>query len=91
MGFIKTNYDIEKLGITLPEAYAQINRVSVNIDGSVSAIFSIQQKREDINNKRDIDTVHYRCKIDKDLPLHKQVYEKAKADIFSEWEDDIVE
>lgn len=34
--------------------------------------------------------VLFSCDIDKDLPLHKQVYEKAKEKRFKDWEDDIV-
>jgi hypothetical protein len=91
MGFIKTNYKVEDIGITLPNAYAQIIRLSADKEGRVSSIFAIQQTREDIANKENIDTISYRCEIDKDLPIYRQVYEKAKIDIFTDWEDDIVE
>ena len=91
MGFIKTNHEIEKIGITMPTAYAQITHLSVDINGNTNVVFSIQQNREDILSKKHIDSIVYRCKIDKNLPLYKQVYEKAKGEIFSDWEDDIVE
>jgi hypothetical protein len=91
MGFIKTDYEIDNMGITLPKAYAQITRLSVNIDGSATAIFAIQKDRESIVEKEHIDTISFRCNIDKDLPVYKQVYEKAKEEIFTTWENDIVE
>ena len=91
MGFIKKNHEIKDMGIILPDAYAQIGNLSVGIDGHATAIFLIQQSRENITNKDSFDTVVYRCSIDKTLPIYKQVYEKAKLDIFVDWEDDIVE
>ena len=91
MGFIKTNHEVENMGIVLPEAYAQISYISVDINGGANVIFAVQQSREDVSVKDHIDTISYRCTIDKDLPVYKQIYEKAKADIFQDWEDDIVE
>lgn len=91
MGFIKTNHVIENLGITLPNAYAQISHLSVDINGNASVIFTIQQSREDVSSKDGIDNIVYRCAINKDLPTHKQVYEQAKVDLFSDWNDDIIE
>lgn len=90
MGFIRTNYEIKDLGITIPEAYAQISRLSVDIDGEANVVFVIQKDRESITTKENLDRIIYRCKIDKDLPVYKQIYENAKVDIFSEWEDDII-
>ena len=90
MGFIKANHKIEEIGIAIPTAYAQITRLSVDVNGNANVMFSIQQNREDILNKDHIDTIIYRCTIDKDLPLYKQIYEKAKEEIFVDWEDDIV-
>ena len=90
MGFIKTNHTIEEIGITIPKAYAQITSLSVDVNGKANAVFSIQQNREDILNKNHIDLIVYNCLVDKELPLYKQVYEKAKEEIFADWEDDIV-
>ena len=91
MGFIKTNHEIEDMGIVLDTAYAQITHLSIDVDGKANAMFSVQKDRESIIGKNHIDMVPYRCDIDKDLPVHKQVYEKAKMDVFADWEDDIVE
>lgn len=91
MGFIRKDYEVKNIGVVLPEAYAQITRISVDVDGRANVMFSIQKNRENIKTKENIDSVFYSCKIDKDLPIYRQAYEKAKEDIFTEWEDDIVE
>ena len=91
MGFMRKNYEIEDNGIILPEAYAQINNLSVNIDGMANAMFVIQKDRDSVSTKKSLDTIVYRCEVDKNLPIFKQVYENAKKDIFNEWTDDIVE
>lgn len=91
MGLKKSNYEIEDLGITVPSAYAQITSISVNTESYAYATFTIQKNRDAIQDMSPYDMVMYECKIDKSLPLYEQVYQKAKEDIFSDWEDDIVE
>ena len=88
MGFKKMNVEIGNLGITIPEAYAQIENLSVNLDGSCFASFKIQTAR-DAMDKPALDTKHMHLSIDKTLPVHKQVYENAKEKLFADWEDDI--
>ena len=91
MGFKTTNYEAFAYGITIPEAYARITRVNVDVNGKVDAMFEIQQNREDVGTKKSLALVPFSCDIDKEQPLHKQIYEKAKEEYFKEWEDDIVE
>ena len=91
MGFIRKNYEIENSGISLDTAYAQIRNISIDIDGMAVAMFSIQKDRDSILSKRSLDTVSFRCKIDKEFPVYRQIYEKAKEKFFADWEDDIVE
>lgn len=91
MGFKTNNYESKAYGITIPEAYARITNIVVDVDGKANARFEIQQNREDVGSKASLALVPFRCEIDKDLPLHKQVYEKAKTEVFKDWEDDIVE
>ena len=91
MGFKTKNYETKAYGITIPEAYARITNVNVNVDGTADAMFEIQQNREDVGTKKSLSLVPFRCEIDKEQPLHKQIYEKAKEGYFKEWEDDIVE
>ena len=90
MGFKTTNYESKALGISVPEAYARLTRASVNIHGVASATFEIQQTREEVGTKKALALVPFSCDIDKELPLHKQIYEKAKEKRFKDWEDDIV-
>ena len=90
MGLIISNYTVKDYGITLDNAYAQLTSINVGIDSKASCIFEIQQTREDIKNKESLERKFFSCEINKDLPLYRQVYQKAKEDIFPEWEDDIV-
>lgn len=91
MGLKKTNYEVKRYGITLPEAYARLTHVNINIDGRADAMFEIQQTREDIGVKRPLETIFFDCEIDKEQPVYKQIYEKAKEEVFAGWEDDIIQ
>lgn len=91
MGFKTSNYEIAAYGITVPEAYARITKISVDVNGKADAIFEIQQNREDVGIKESFVLVPFKCDVDKDLPLHKQIYEKAKESAFKDWIDDIVD
>lgn len=91
MGLKTTNYEVKDLGINLPTAYARLTNVNVSLSGRVSAVFEIHQIREDIDDKKPIESKHINCKIDKDLPLHRQIYEIAKENLFVDWEDDIID
>ncbi len=90
MGLIKTNYKVNDYGIVLDTAYAQLTDVTVGLDGVANCVFDIQQTREDIQTKESLERKCFSCVIDKELPLHRQVYEKSKEEIFTDWEDDIV-
>ena len=90
MGLKITNYNLDKYGIVLDDAYAQLTNVTVDIDGIANCIFDIQQTREEVTTKQPLERKFFSCEIDKDLPLHKQVYEKAKEELFPGWQDDIV-
>ena len=91
MGLKKTNYTIQETGVTIPNAYAQILTTSVDKDGKAYAVFAIQQSRGDIAKFVPLETVAITHNVDKERPLHEQMYIKAKEDIFFDWEDDIVE
>ena len=90
MGLKRTNYESKALGITVPEAYARLTRVSVNVHGVATATFEIQQTREEVGTKKALALVPFSCDIDKEQPLHRQIYEKAKEKRFKDWEDDKV-
>ena len=91
MGLKKTNYEVKKLGLVLPEAYAQIVSLTVDLDGTASAIVAIQQDRNCVATCLPLVSETYRVRIDKDKPAHRQVYEKLKENLFKGWDDDIVE
>ena len=90
MGLKTTNYKVEELGITLAEAYAQLEHMSVDLEGESNALFKIQTSRSSMD-KPAIDTKYFSCTINKDEPIYEQVYTKAKEDgLFDGWEDDII-
>ncbi len=91
MGFKTTNYNVGEYGLTVPQSYARISDIHVDMEGHCRATFEIQQTREDIGIKKSFDMKHFSCIIDKEQPIHQQVYEKAKVDMFADWEDDIVQ
>ena len=90
MGLKNNNYEVKAFGVTLSEAYAQLTSVSIDLDGKANCIFEVQQSRSDIGAKRSLETKFFTCEIDKDEPVHKQVYTKAKTELFCGWDDDIV-
>ena len=91
MGLKTTNYEVKKFGITVPTAYARLTNVSVDVNGDAFGVFEIHQERDDLTTSEALDRVHLTTTINKDLPIHGQIYTKAKAEIFTDWEDDIVE
>lgn len=90
MGLKISNYTVKEYGITLDNAYAQLTNISIGVEGMANCVFEIQQTREDIQTKGALERKFLSCEINKDLPIHKQAYEKAKEELFSAWEDDIV-
>lgn len=90
MGLKISNYTVNEYGITLDNAYAQLAHITTGINGIANCVFEIQQTREDIQNKEPLERKVFSCEINKELPLHKQVYEKAKEELFAGWQDDIV-
>lgn len=91
MGLKKTNYSIETFGLELPNVYARITSLHVDLNGKAFANFEIQQTREDIGQKEALERKYFNCEVNVDLPIHKQVYEAAKEELFVDWTDDIVE
>ena len=92
MGLKTTNYTIEKYGLTLDTAYAQIKYLSCDMDGKITAIFAIQQDRETVHSLPSLKVMRYVFSVDKSLPIYEQAYNYAKAQPeFESWEDDIPE
>ena len=90
MGLKTTNYEVKDFGITIPEAYARLTNININVDGEAFGVFEIHQTREDLIENNPLERVHVNYVIDKDLPIHNQMYVKAKEELFIDWEDDIV-
>ena len=91
MGFIRKNYEVKDLGITIPSAYAKISNIHIDIEGKAYATFEVQQSREDVAKKQSLEIVSFSKEIDKTQPIYSQLYIAAKEELFSDWEDDIVE
>ena len=91
MGFKTKNYEVAELGITLPDAYAQIETFTTDINGDVCATFAIQQSRENIASKAILERKTFMGKVDKTKPIYEQLYTAAKPELFADWTDDIVD
>ena len=91
MGFIRKNYEVKDIGITIPSAYAKITNVYIGEDDVAYTTFAIQQTRDDIGKKDSLETVSFRSTIVKTQPIYTQIYTAAKAELFADWEDNIIE
>ena len=90
MGLKKFNYTVQTLNVVVPNAYAKLTDIFVDTNGNANGTMIIQRDRDSINSLQPFDIVEISCKVDKDLPIYKQLYDKAKETSFSDWEDDIV-
>lgn len=93
MGLRKTNYTSDKLGVTVPEAYALCSTITCFKSGMCEASFEIGLNRESIyqDSYQSLDRKLIRFFADKNDPLWEQAYNAAKEGYFADWEDDIVE
>ena len=91
MGLKTTNYEVKNLGITVPNAYARLTNITINLKGEAFGVFEIHQNREDITKSHPLERIHINTKIDKEEPIYSQMYIAAKKEKFSSWEDDIIE
>lgn len=89
MGLKKRNYEVEKIGITLPLAYAQVREISI-YENECNATIFIHKDRESIEKFAPIETKTLCFKFDRNQNLLEQIYAKAKEIYFGNWEDDIV-
>ena len=78
MGFKTTNYEVKKLGIVLPEAYAIISRLTV--DGNRGyAEFAIQSTRDNSLKLQPIETIRISFKVDRNESPFVTAYKKARS------------
>lgn len=88
MGLIKRNgYEVK--GVTIPQAYAKITRLYVEVGNRARVYFGISSNRENINEDKSLEEIMYECDIDKNQNVYEQIYVNAKQNIFIGWEDDI--
>lgn len=91
MGLKTTNYTVNNLGLTIPEAYARLITVFVDLQGHATGLLEVNQHREDIGVKRSLESYNIHCEVDKNLPIHRQIYNYAKENYLPNWDDDIIE
>lgn len=90
MGLIKNNGTTIK-GVNVTPAYAKITRLYLENGNNATAYFGLSNSRENLENEEILDEVQFSCEINKiEDKIFNEVYTKAKAEIFSDWTDDIV-
>ena len=90
MGLKTTNYEVKDFGIVIPEAYARLTNINIDVEGEAFGTFEIHQTRESLTETNPLERIHVNYMINKELPVHSQLYIKAKEEVFVGWEDDIV-
>lgn len=80
MGLKTTNYEVKKLGITLPNAYAVIGKVEMNERGSGYAEMIIQATRDNALKLQAIDTKRVDFTWDRKKSIAECIYEAAKVE-----------
>ena len=94
MGLIKNNYKLKEMDLTINTAYAKIVTITTTSDAYTNAIIQIRQTRDAFDNIKILpfEQIMISFIADKELPLWKQGYLKAKEnEYFADWDDDIVE
>jgi hypothetical protein len=77
MGFKKTNYKLEKIGLTLPTAYALIGELKVQGERA-KAVFNIHVTREEAAQKKPIEQKVLWFNVDRNENPFVTAYKKAK-------------
>ena len=80
MGLKTTNYEVKKLGITLPEAYAVIGKIEMSDRGSGYAEMYIQATRENALNLQPIETKRVDFFWDRKSDIAETIYAAAKVE-----------
>ena len=78
MGLKTTNYEIKKLGITVPTAYAIIKNIEVH--GEVGkALFYIQTNRDNTDKMKPLQRVYWDFNVDRNENPYITAYNSAKT------------
>lgn len=80
MGLKTTNYEVKKLGITLPEAYAIIGKVELSPSGGGYAEMRIQSTRENAQALQPIETKRVDFFWDRKSDIAETIYASAKVE-----------
>ena len=78
MGLKTTNYNVTKKGITMPEAYAYIRKLTIEYNSGV-AEFVIQSTRENAQKLTAMETVKVHFKVDREENPYVTAYNVAKG------------
>lgn len=78
MGFKKTNYEVKKLGITLPEAYAIIRNLKIDGENGYAEIV-VQSTRETTKMFTPFEVVRVDFKVNRKENPFVTAYNAAKA------------
>ena len=79
MGLKTTNYEVKKLGITLPQAYAIIGKVEMSDNGSGYANIHIQTTRENALTLQPIEIRRVDFHWDRHSDIANCIYNASKA------------
>jgi hypothetical protein len=88
MGLIKQNYVSKETGIPLPTAYAKLRTLVLNSDGTVRAVFAINQTRSATDIYAPLDRVEVSFMWDRKTDLAKMAYEKAKTQKLTKYDEE---
>ena len=78
MGFKKANYEVKKLGITLPEAYAIIRNLKIDGENGYAEIV-VQSTREATGKLAPLEIVRVDFKVNRNENPFITAYNTAKA------------
>ena len=73
-----TNYNVTAKGVTMPEAYAYIRKISIENNSGV-AEFAIQSTRENAQKLTAMDTVKVHFKVNREENPYVTAYNVAKG------------
>ena len=80
MGLKTTNYKVEKLGVTLPNAYAVIKNLDIKGETAI-ATFAIQTSRDNAMGKSPIDKKKFSFRVNRNENPYETAYKLVKMQV----------
>lgn len=77
MGLKKENYEVNNMGVTLPQAYAVIRKLNINGDYGTAEL-AVQANRELALTKTPYETKNITFQVNRNESPYKTAYTKAK-------------